>query len=155
VAFFGSVHFRDLKRRVELHKVTISPPADEVENAWCYITAYPNLTYWTAESLGFVILYRSEIEESPDFREWYFVYANKNYYWHQFWIIDDEETTNKFVFVEGRSPSFSTIQINLGELETFNSDDDALAAGYSVGDFYIAGAEHERASTGSITSVLA
>lgn len=136
-----------------MHKVVVSPSSDTQVTVWGKVIAYPNLTYWTAESLGFVILLPEDME-TGDWTEWYFVYAGLTYYFHQFWIIDDDDSTGQFVFIEGRSPSFSSVQIALSDLNTFDSDAAAAAAGLAVGDFYIASTLHDRADVGSITTRL-
>lgn len=153
MAITGHIHFRDLRRLLELHQVTTSPAADTAVDVWAKIIAYPSLTYWTASSVGIVILLPDGFEDA-EWREWYFVYGGLNYYLFQYWIIEDEHTSGQFVFIEGRSPSFSSVQIALSDLETYDSDAAAAAAGLSVGDFYRAGSGHDRADFGSITSVL-
>lgn len=153
MAVVGRIHFRDLNRELELHKVVVSPASDTQVTVWGKVIAYPDLTYWTAESLGFVILLPDDLQDG-DWQEWYFVYAGLTYYFHQFWIIDDEHTTGQFVFIEGRSPSFSTVQIALSDLGEYDSDADAAADGLAVGDYYRAGSAHDRADYGSITSRL-
>lgn len=153
MSIVGKIHFRDLTRELELHKVTLSPASDTQVAVWGKVIAYPNLTYWTSASLGFVILLPEDME-TGDWPEWYFVYGGQNYYFYQYWIVYDEDTHGQFVFIEGRSPSFSTVQIALGDLNTFNSDAEAVAAGLGLGDFYRAGSQHDRADYGSITSVL-
>ena len=153
MSIVGKIHFRDLNRLLPLHRVTLSPPSDEEEMVWAKVIAYPNLTYWTASSVGIVILLPEGFEES-DWREWYFVYGGLNYYLFQYWIVNDQDTNGQFIFIEGRSPSFSSVQIALSDLPTFDSDADAAAGGLAVGDFYLAGSAHDRADVGSITSRL-
>lgn len=153
MAVFGKLHFRDLNRELSLHKVVLDPASDTEVTVWGKVIAYPNLSYWTAESLGFVILLPEDLQDG-DWSEWYFEYAGQNYYFHQFWIVDDEETTGQFVFIEGRSPSFSTVQIALSDLLEFDNDAAAGAAGLAVGKYYRAGPGHDRADYGSITSRL-
>lgn len=151
MAVVGKVHFRDLDERLELHKVTVSPPDDEQVEVWGKAYSYLPLTYWTAESLGFVILTPAELK-TADWTEWYFVFAGLNYYFHQFSIIHDDELNGQLVFIEGRSPHFSEVQIALTDLGTYNSDAAAAAAGLAVGDYYRAGFGHDRADAYSITS---
>lgn len=153
MAITGKIHFRDLNRELELHKVVLSPSSDTEVTVWGKVIAYPNLTYWTAESVGFVILLPDDLQDG-DWTSWYFTYAGLNYYFHQFWIVDDEETSGQFVFIEGRSPHFTQVNIALGDLLTFDSDADAATAGLEVGDFYVAGDAHDRAVTGTITKRL-
>lgn len=153
MSIVGSIHFRDLTRQLELHKVVLSPASDTSINVWARVIAYPNLTYWTASSIGIVILLPDDME-AGDWQEWYFVYGGLNYYFFQYWVVHDQDTHGQYVFIEGRSPTFSTVQIALSDLNTFNSDADAVAAGLEVGDYYRAGAGHDRADFGSITSVL-
>ena len=117
------------------------------------VVAYPDLTYWTGSSLGFVIHLPDDMEDG-DWTEWYFAYSGLNYYFHQFGIIDDDDSFRQFVFIEGRSPHFSSVQIALSDLDTFDSDSLAAAAGLDVLDFYIAGAAHDRAPYGTITQRL-
>lgn len=149
----GKIRFRDLSRELELHKVVVSPASDTTVTVWGRVYAYLPLTYWTAESLGFVILVPDDLE-TGDWTEWYFVYAGLNYYFHQFDIIRDDETEAQFVFIEARSPHFTTVQIALSDLDTYDSDVDAAAAGLAIGDFYVAGSGHDRASIGSVTQRL-
>lgn len=153
MSIVGKIHFRDLNRELAMHKVVVSPPSDTTVTVWGKVIAYPNLTYWTGSSVGFVILLPEDLQ-TGDWTEWYFVYGGLNYYFHQFWIIDDEDTSGQFVFIEGRSPTFTDVNIALSDLNTFNSDALAAAAGLLVGDFYVAGTEHDRAAIGSITKRL-
>lgn len=153
MAVVGKIHFRDLNRELTLHKVVVSPASDTSVTVWGRVYAYLPLTYWTAESLGFVIVLPEDLE-TGDWTEWYFEYAGLNYYFHQFDIIHDDDTNGQFVFIEGRSPHFSSVNIALGDLDTFDSDADAAAAGLAVGDFYVAGDGHDRAVTGTITKRL-
>lgn len=151
MAIVGNIHYRDLDTPLELHKVVVSPASDTSETVFGKVIAYPSLTYWTGSSVGFV-LHLPDDMESGDWSEWYIVYGGKNYYFYQYWIVDDDYSTRQFVFVEGRSPSFSDTQIALGDLETYNSDALAAAAGLAVGDYYRAGLGHDRADAYSITS---
>ena len=151
MAIVGKVHFRDLDERLQLHKVVVSPASDTTVEVWGKVYAYLPLTYWTAESLGFVILTPSDLK-TGDWTEWYFTFAGLNYYFHQFSIIHDDDLNGQMVFIEGRSPHFSDVQVALTDLETYNSDTEAAAAGLAVGDFYRAGSGHDRADYGSITS---
>lgn len=144
----SNIHFRDLNKQVSFFR-----PSETV--VWAKIIAYPALTYWTADSVGFVIRTPDDLLTSDDWATWWFVWGGTNYYWYQYWIVRDEMTSGQFVFVEGRSPSITYTQISLSELEPYNSDDEAAAAGILVGKFYKAGPEHDRADTGSITSRLA
>jgi len=139
----------DLNRQVVLHKVVLSPASDTAVTVWCRIVAYPDLTYWTASSLGFVIRLPDDFL-GGDWQEWYFVYGGLNYYCFQFWVLNHSQ----FVFIEGRSPTFSTVQIALSDLNTFDSDALAAAAGLEIGDYYRAGSGHDRADYGSITTRL-
>ena len=153
MSIVGKIHYRDLDAPLELHKVVISPASDTQETVMGHVVAYPNLTYWTASSVGFVIHLPDDMEDG-DWSEWYIVYGGKNYYFFQYWIVDDDDSFRQFVFVEGRSPSFSSVQIALSDLDTFDSDSLAAAAGLDVLDFYIAGAAHDRAPYGTITQRL-
>ncbi len=153
MAVVGKIHYRDLNRELELHKVVVSPASDTTQTVWGRVYAYLPLTYWTAESLGFVIPVPDDLE-TGDWTEWYFVYAGLNYYFHQFDIIHDDELNGQLVFVEGRSPHFSTVQIALSDVESFASDADAAAAGYAIGDTYKAAAGHDRADVGGYTTRL-
>jgi len=153
MSIVGNIHFRDLTRQLEIHKVVLAPSSDTAVTFWGKVIAYPNLTYWTASSVGIVILLPEDMEEG-DWSEWYFVYGGKNYYFFQYWVVYDQDTHGQFVFIEGRSPSFSTVQIALSDLETYDSDADAAAAGLGVGDYYRAGSGHDRADFGSITTRL-
>lgn len=153
MAIVGNIHYRDLNVELELHKVVVSPASDTSETVAARIIAYANLTYWTGSSVGIVIHLPDDME-GGDWTEWYFVYGGINYYFFQYWIVDDEHSIRQFVFVEGRSPSFSSVQIALSDLDTFDSDSLAAAAGLDVLDFYIAGAAHDRASYGTITQRL-
>lgn len=47
-----------------------------------------------------------------------------------------------------------TIQGLLNDLSTYNSDTDAIGGGLAAGDFYIAGAGHDRAPQGTVIVVL-
>lgn len=151
MAVVGKIHFRDLDERLELHKVVVSPASDTTVEVWGKVYTYLPLTYWTAESVGFVIQTPTDLKTS-DWTEWYFVYAGLNYYFHQFSIIHDDELCGQLVFIEGRSPHFSDTNIALGDLETYDSDAAAAAAGLAVGDYYRAGLAHDRADAYSITS---
>lgn len=153
MAVVGKIHFRDLDERLELHKVVVSPASDTEVEVWGKVFAYLPLTYWTAESLGFVIQTPSDLK-TGDWTEWYFVYAGLNYYFHQFNVIHDDDLCGQLVFIEGRSPHFSMVQIALGDVESFISDAAAAAAGYAVGDTYKALAGHDRADTGGWTTRL-
>lgn len=153
MSIVGKIHFRDLTQQLELHKVTTSPATDISSQIWGKVIAYPNLTYWTGSSVGFVILLPEDME-AGEWSEWYIVYGGQNYYFYQYWIVYDQDTKGQFVFIEGRSPSFSTVQIALDDLLEFDSDADAAAAGLGVGKYYRAGAGHDRADYGSITSRL-
>lgn len=151
MAIAGHIHYRDLDVQLELHKVVVSPSSDTSETVAARIIAYPNLTYWTASSVGIVIHLPDDME-AGDWTEWYFVYGGINYYFFQYWIAHDEYSTRQFVFVEGRSPHFSDTQIALSDLETYASDAAAAAAGLAVGDYYRAALGHDRADAYSITS---
>ena len=151
MAVVGKIHFRDLDERLELHKVVVSPASDTTVEVWGKVYTYLPLTYWTAESAGFVIQTPTDLK-TGDWTEWYFVYAGLNYYFHQFSIIHDQDLNGQLVFIEGRSPHFSTVQIALTDLGTYDSDADAATAGLAVGDYYRAGAAHDRADYYSITS---
>ncbi len=151
MAVVGKIHFRDLDERLELHKVVVSPASDTTVEVWGKVYTYLPLTYWTAESAGFVIQTPTDLK-TGDWTEWYFVYAGLNYYFHQFSIIHDEDLCGQLVFIEGRSPHFSDTNIALGDLETYDSDAAAAAAGLAVGDYYRAGLAHDRADAYSITS---
>jgi hypothetical protein len=153
MAVVGEVHYRDLDVQLELHKVVVLPPSDATETVAALIIAYPNLTYWTASSVGIVIHLPDDMEVG-DWTEWYFVYGGINYYFFQYWIVDDDDSFRQFVFVEGRSPHFSTAQIALSDLDEFNSDAEAAAGGYILMDDYHAGPLHDRADYGSITRRL-
>lgn len=153
MAIAGNIHYRDLDVQLELHKVVVSPASDTSETVAARIIAYPNLTYWTASSVGIVIHLPDDMEDG-DWMEWYFVYGGINYYFFQYWIVDDEHSTRQFVFVEGRSPHFSDVQIALNDVESFISDAAAAAAGYAVGDSYKALPGHDRADTGGWTTRL-
>jgi len=151
MAVVGKIHFRDLDERLELHKVVVSPASDTTVEVWGKVYTYLPLTYWTAESAGFVIQTPTDLK-TGDWTEWYFVYAGLNYYFHQFSIIHDEDLCGQLVFIEGRSPHFSDTNIALGDLETYDSDAAAAAAGLAVGDYYRASLVHDRADAYSITS---
>ena len=151
MSIVGTIHFRDLRRELELHKVVISPASDTQVSVWGKIIAYPNLTYWTSASVGFVILLPEDME-AGDWTEWYFVYGGQNYYFYQYWVIDDEDTHGQFVFIEGRSPNFSTAQIALDDIPTYASDAEAAAAGLAIGKTYKAAAGHDRADIGGYTT---
>ena len=153
MSIVGKIHFRDLTRLLPLHRVTTSPATDTAENTWMKVIAYPNLTYWTASSLGFVFLLPPDMQ-AAEWREWYIPYGGLNYYFYQFWEVYDEDTQGLFVFVEGRSPSFSNVQIALSDLPSYSSDAAAAAGGLAVGDFYVATEGHDRADVGSITKRL-
>ena len=143
MAVVGKIHFRDLDERLELHKVVVSPASDTTVEVWGKAYSYLPLTYWTAESLGFVIQTPSDLF-TGDWTEWYFVYAGLNYYFHQFSVIHDEELCGQLVFIEGRSPHFSDVQLALSDLGTYDSDADAAADGLAVADFYVGSAAHDR-----------
>lgn len=153
MSIVGKIHFRDLTRQLELHKVVLSPASDTTVTVWGKVIAYPNLTYWTSASVGFVILLPEDME-TGDWTEWYFVYGGQNYYFYQYWIVYDEDTHGQFVFIEGRSPNFSTAQIALDDIPTYNSDAEAAAAGLAVGKTYKAGTGHDRADAGGYTTRL-
>jgi hypothetical protein len=153
MAVVGKIHFRDLDERLELHKVVVSPASDTTVEVWGRVFAYLPLTYWTAESLGFVIQTPSDLK-TGDWTEWYFVYAGLNYYFHQFNVIHDDELNGQLVFIEGRSPHFTSVQIALTDLPTHNSDADAATGGVALNDFYVAGSAHDRAPYGTITRRL-
>lgn len=153
MAISGNIHYRDLNREIELHKVVVSPASDTSETVFAKIIAYPNLTYWTGSSIGIVIHLPDDME-AGDWSEWYFVYGGINYYFFQYWVVDDDNSVGQFVFIEGRSPHFSDVQIALGDVESFASDALAAAAGYAVGDTYKAAAGHDRADIGGYTTRL-
>lgn len=140
-----NIHFRDLRTLVDFYRPTL-------QQTWGLIIAYPPLTYWTAGSIGIVIRIPDGFFEETEWQSWYFVYGGNNYYLYQYKVVVDENTTQQFVFFEGRSPSVSDAQIALQLLPTYSSDAEAAAAGLGIGRYYRAGAGHDRADQGSLTS---
>lgn len=153
MSIVGNIHYRDLDTELELHKVTISPASDVSETVLGRVIAYPNLTYWTGSSVGFVIHLPDDMEDG-DWSEWYIVYGGQNYYFYQYWIVDDENSVRQFVFVEGRSPNFSDAQFAADNIPTYGSDAAAAAAGLAIGKTYKAAAGHDRADAGGWTTRL-
>lgn len=140
-----SYSFRDLSDYVELHQVSSSPASDTPIDVWAKVVPSSTSVINVVIHNGFGF----DQLGNDDWRLWYFVWAGFNWVFSMFY----PHPGGRLVTIECRSTN-SLDTSGLSDLDTFNNDDDAATAGVAVGGFYVAGSEHERASTGSVTSRL-
>lgn len=95
------------------------------------VVAYLELPHWTAASVGFVITEPTAFTAITDssWRDWYFEWKGLTYYWFQTSRLPGKQ----LLFVEGRTPSLTTIQSDLSGLPAYVDDAAAVAAGLEIG----------------------
>jgi hypothetical protein len=120
---------RDLSFRQLDEWVTLHIASDKRVKA--KVVTYLDLPYWTAASVGFVITEPEAYRDvtTSGWRDWYFEWKGLTYYWFQVSRLPGKQ----LLFVEGRSPSLSTIQNDLSGLPAYIDDDAAVAAGLEIG----------------------
>lgn len=98
------------------------------------VVAYLDIPGWTTASMGFVITEPTDFSTitTPGWRDWFFTWKGLVYFWHQTSPLPGKQ----LLFIEGRSPSLSTIQSDLSGLPAYVDDDAAVAAGLEVGMAY-------------------
>ena len=141
----SNINFRDLNQVLELHQVTSSPATDTELSVWGRFYA----SFESAANFVVFNAYALDQATNNDWRYWYFVYAGDT------WIITafKELFGGKLLdFTVSSTASFSGSV--LSNLDTYASDVLAAAGGVAVGGYYRAGAGHERADIGSVTSRL-
>lgn len=95
------------------------------------VIAYLDIPGWTRESMGFVVTEPQAFEVITDssWRDWYFQWKGLTYYWFQVSRLP----ARHLLFVEGRTPSLTTIQSDLSGLPAYVDDAAAVAAGLEIG----------------------
>lgn len=123
----------DLVREISFRQLDewVSLTTDTATTVKAKVVAYLELPHWTAASVGFVITEPTAFTTITDssWREWYFVWKGLTYYWFQTSRLPGKQ----LLFVEGRTPSLTTIQSDLSGLPAYVDDAAAVAAGLEIG----------------------
>jgi len=147
------VTFRELNTLVAMTTFETPVSSPVVVEVWAKVVAYLDLPYWSSSSVGFVLLMPAGMEDDY-WRGWFITYAGLDYYFYQFRVVDDAESFRKFVFVEGRSTTFTDGEATIDEYKTCISDAAADAAGVAVGSPYWTAVGHDRTGPGVLVKRL-
>lgn len=123
----------DLVRDISFRQLDewVSLTTDTATTVKAKVVAYLELPHWTAASVGFVITEPTAFTTITDssWRDWYFEWKGLTYYWFQTSRLPGKQ----LLFVEGRTPSLTTIQSDLSGLPAYVDDAAAVAAGLEIG----------------------
>lgn len=138
------ISFRELNEWIPLNTGTET-------TAKAKVVAYLDIPGWTSASMGFVITEPTDFSTitTPGWRDWFFTWKGLVYFWHQTSPLPGKQ----LLFIEGRSPSLSTIQSDLSGLPAYVGDDEAVAAGLEVGMPYWVLAGNEAVPEGTLVRV--